>query len=133
MRQEFTKKECPWDQESCKRLVSMVLCGAKKGKALIAIEALVVVAEKVCCQERKGLGSQKEKASVEKKGKAWVAKKEKDLADMKEKDLADMKEKDLAAKKEKALTAMKERALAEMVLVARMKRLSQSKTRGPGV
>ena len=117
MRQEFTKKECPWDQESCKRLVSMVLCGAKKGKALIAIEALVVVAEKVCCQERKGLGSQKEKASVEKKEKAWVAKNEKDLADM----------------KEKALTAMKERALAEMVLVARMKRLSQSKTRGPGV
>ena len=81
MRQEFTKNECPWDQESCKRLVSMVLCGAKKGKALIAIEALVVVAEKVCCQERKGLGSQKEKASVEKKEKAWVAKKDKTIKD----------------------------------------------------
>ena len=108
-------------------------CQERKGFDSQNIEALVVVAEKVCCQERKGLcrqerkglGSQKEKASVEKKGKAWVAKKEKDLADM--------KEKDLAAKKEKALTAMKERALAEMVLVARMKRLSQSKTRGPGV
>ena len=105
----------------------------RKGFDSQNIEALVVVAEKVCCQERKGLcrqerkgfcrqerkglGSQKEKASVKKKEKAWVAKKEKDLADM----------------KEKALTAMKERALAEMVLVARMKRLSQSKTRGPGV
>ena len=105
----------------------------RKGFDSQNLEALVVVAEKVCCQERKGLGSQKEKASVEKKGKAWVAKKEKDLADMKEKDLADMKEKDLAAKKEKALAAMKERALTEMVLVARMKRLSRSKTRGPGV
>ena len=100
-------------------------CQERKGFDSQNIEALVVVAEKVCCQERKGLGSQKEKASVEKKGKAWVAKKEKDLADM--------KEKDLAAKKEKALTAMKERALAEMVLVARMKKLSRSKIRGPGV
>ena len=108
-------------------------CQDRKGFDSQNIEVLVVVAEKVCCQERKGLcrqerkgfcrqerkglGSQKEKASVEKKQKARVAKKEKDLADM----------------KEKALTAMKERALAEMVLVARMKRLSRSKTRGPGV
>ena len=36
VRQEFTKNECPWDQESCKRLVSIVLGGAKIEKALIA-------------------------------------------------------------------------------------------------
>ena len=100
-------------------------CQERKGFDSQNIEALVVVAEKVCCQERKGLcrqerkglGSQKRKSFSKKKEKAWVAKKEKDLADM----------------KEKALTALKERALAEMVLVARMKRLSRSKTRGPGV
>ena len=130
MRQEFAKNlEGPWGQGSCKRLVPMVLGGAKKGKGFGSqdIEALVVVAEKVCCQERKGLGrqerrglgSQKEKAPVEKKEKAWVAKKEKALT----------------GKKEKALTARKERALTvkkEMALVARKKRLRRSKTRGLG-
>ena len=79
MRQEFTKKECPWDQESCKRLVSMVLCGAKKGKALIAIEALVVVAEKVCCQERKGLCRQERKGLGSQKRKGFGRKERKGL------------------------------------------------------
>ena len=79
VRQEFTKKECPWDQESCKRLVSMVLCGAKKGKALIAIEALVVVAEKVCCQERKGLCRQERKGLGSQKRKGFGRKERKGL------------------------------------------------------
>ena len=116
MRQEFAKNlECPWGQGSCKRLVPMVLGGAKKGKGFGSqdIEALVVVAEKVCCQERKGLGrqerrglgSQKEKAPVEKKEKAWVPKKEKVLTAEKEMALVAEKRKAFVAKKEKAWLA----------------------------
>ena len=62
-------------------MVPMVLGGAKKGNGSGSqdIEALVVVAEKVCCQERKGLGRQERRGLGSQKRKGSGRKERKGL------------------------------------------------------
>ena len=106
MRQEFAKNlECPWGQGSCKRLVPMVLGGAKKGKGFGSqdIEALVVVAEKVCCQERKGLGRQERRGLGSQKRKGSGRKERKGLGSQERKGFDRQERKGFGSQERKGL------------------------------